>query len=412
MENLPIEIRKQLGYIIRENRLVKLKESRKQGLLINPYTKSNFCENNKVCHYNTLSTLENDYITNTKVYYMLLSKLGLSFKVSIKKHNEDMKMIEKIIYELLKAVEYLNIETIENIKIKLDSINFNDDCITQVFYKLILFHYNLFLVKKIEDKDVEELQIYKAFFIGLPKGLLHHSLGTYYLNTKNLDEAEKCFIIADKVYEKYKVSVGVIKTCFISLYFVKHRYLELLNLCIEMELFFNETKNYKRLIYTYSYLSKYYFLINAKNLAFENYYKTINFIDSYSYLSRFEFSIHYNMGLFCIKEILIKEAYNFMNLAYAKSNNDSEKFKSINILLFLNSKLKNNEMNNKFLDEGKDCLMHGNSIDQITFKYFKYKHEKNMYYRKYAIENVLPVLKSDPTRIDFALLLYEDLYEL
>ncbi len=55
--NLTIELKKNLGCIIKENRKFKYEEYKGiNSESINPYTKENF--SNGVCHYHTLTKLE------------------------------------------------------------------------------------------------------------------------------------------------------------------------------------------------------------------------------------------------------------------------------------------------------------------------------------------------------------------
>ena len=65
----------------------------------------------------------------------------------------------------------------------------------------------------------------------------------------------------------------------------------------------------------------------------------------------------------------------------------------------------------KIIEKGKACFDDGFVRDQIVFKYFIYKYENNSYYRRYAIQKLIPLIKSSPKSIDLLLILYEDLYE-
>src|SRR5690554_3735952 len=105
--SLPIEIKKQLAQIIKNNRVYKLEKTRAYSWTTNnPYNKDNLCKD--ICHYITLSRLEEDYIQNDKTYQLLLNRLGYSFNVSYEKHLENMNNLTKILSSMLKASEYLD----------------------------------------------------------------------------------------------------------------------------------------------------------------------------------------------------------------------------------------------------------------------------------------------------------------
>lgn len=411
IQKIPVETKKRLGYIIRVIRILKLNEFKKQSMEKNPFLKINFCEKNKICHYHSLTKLENDFIKDDEIYYILLEKLGLSFKITKNEHQKNLEVITDILPKLFQAIEYLDDDLIKELKCEVDSLNFNNDCITLVYYRLISFLCNLYFFKKIEDKDIEELLIYHNFYDGLFKGIYYFNLGIYYLNKLELVESEKFLMLANEIFEKYSISKGVINSSFISILFLKRNYLELVNLCFNMEIYFKKTKNNKRLMFSYVYLSEYYTIIQSKELADENFQKTMQIIKRNKELKRYEYVVLYNFGISCVENYHFEEAFVYINDSINKQSNNAEKIKAINVLLFVVFKLKKKIDISKWIDEGIRCYNDALVLDQIIFKYFKFKYENNPYYRKYAIDKVLPALKSKSTRIDFVLLLYEDLYE-
>lgn len=63
------------------------------------------------------------------------------------------------------------------------------------------------------------------------------------------------------------------------------------------------------------------------------------------------------------------------------------------------------------IEEGKRYYDKAIETDQTVFKYFEFRYSNNQYYRKYGLQKIVPLLLEDPERINFAIMLFEDLYD-
>ncbi len=204
---------------------------------------------------------------------------------------------------------------------------------------------------------------------------------------------------------------GLISYYLIAVHVKTINYYESVPLCTEMEVYYKETNNYKRLMHVYNYLSDYYFLINAHDVAKNYFNKALEIINSDKSLERFEYIVYYNWGIRCFREYRLEEALeNFMtslNLCVDKK----EKLPIIIYLLIIMTKQKCSDEDIQLVyKEGEKVFNFGIEGNQTIFKYFRFKLRNNKYYRKHAFEKILPML-SDERKSELLLFFYEDLYK-
>lgn len=408
------EIKQRLGYIIRETRR-KMFNKYKDSTLIenNPYTKENFCENNQICHYHTLTKLENDFIKEDSIYFILLNKLNLSYQVSLQDHEKNVKYLDDILKRTIYAGEYIDDKEAKKIYNETKKLHFYNDIIAEYDLKLIKLFIRMQLSIKVDSEDINFLINFCDYYQGIYKGIAYHCLGMYYLLNSNYEEAKKNFLNAKDIYQKNHISRGLINSQLIAVYFYTNNYYESLPLCFDMEEFYNETKNYKRLMHVYNYLADYYFLINSIDIAKEYFNKAIEIIDNDNSLIRFKYSLYYNWGLRCFKEFRNEEAleYFIKSLSYCK--NRANIIPTVNSILILMTKLNysKNELRKYYLI-GEKYSSFCRENDLLIFKYFRFKLNNSRYYRKYAQEKLIPTLTNVRSKVEILLFFYEDLYKL
>ncbi len=168
--SLSVELKRQLGYIIKECRLNKYNQYKKNNLeSINPFTKEKF--SNGICHYHTLTKLESDYVHDDNIYHSLLTKLGLTFEVSLEIHNENMERLDKILYKILHALEYIDDDLIVQQNDDLSNIDLHDDCIVLIHSKVLSLMYR-FQNLTINENENLELRMYAELYLDLYKTLI------------------------------------------------------------------------------------------------------------------------------------------------------------------------------------------------------------------------------------------------
>lgn len=409
--SLSIEIKKQLGTIIKNNRKYKYDKTRNlKWFKDNPYSKDNLCKD--ICHYHTLTKLEEDYILNDEAYYLLLNKLGFSFRVSYEVHINNMKKIRGYLNDLLKASEFLDDDLMNSVSKKISESNFQNDCIAHIHIYLLRILTKLHFFKPPNSFIVEQLEVHQELFSEIYKGVYQYVLGIIYLNQRQHDLAFNYLVEAQKIFEQNKISLGLVNTNFISIYMIKREYLKMVNLCLEMETFFINKKNHKRLLHVYYYLSDYFLIINSFDLAEKYYNKSLEIVSKNKSLERYYFAMEYNWGLYLFKKYEFHKALEHMKKALGYTSIKLRKLQIINVILFLMTKLKvNKEEIISIIEIGKECYDDGFDSDKIVLKYFIFKYEKNYYYRKYATNKLIPLLKKYPESIDLLLIVYQDLCE-
>jgi len=407
------DIKKQLGYIIRETRRIKLIECKNADLIENnPYTKENFCDNNNLCHYHTLTKLESDLIKEETIYHVLLKKLDLYYQVSPEEHKRQMEYIEKITINILNAGEFINDDLARIIKKEIDQIVYKENIISHYYIKLLKLFINLQLLTKVEDTEIEELVNFIDFYHGIHHGIAMQCLGIYYLNKLETEKAKKYFLEVKDIYENYNISKGLISSYLIAIHVYTNNYYESVPLCNEMEVFYNETQNYKRLMHVYNYLSDYYFLINAHDVAKDYFNKANEIINKDETLIRYKFALYYNWGFRCFKEFRLEEALENFLTSLSLCTNRINKIQIIDFILIVMTKLSYpQEELFKYYNEGEKYIEFSNEINRNIFKYFRFKFKKSKYYRKFAIEKVIPLLSEDRSKTEILLFFYEDLYK-
>ncbi len=407
------DIKKQLGYIIRENRKQKLLEYKNKMLIeYNPYTKENFCENNAVCHYHTLTKLESDLITENSVYHLFLKKLDLYYQVSPEEHRENMEYVKEKTEKILRAGEYMDDECAKECNIELEQVNFNKDIIAHYYLYLLKIFIKLQLINKIDEDTYQSLVRYANFYQGIHYGIAMHCLGIYYLNQFKTSEAKECFLKAKKVYDKHKISKGLISSYLIAVYVYTNDYYHSVPLCNRMKNYYKKNNNYKRLMHVYNYLSDYYLLINAHDIAKKYFNKAIEIIDNDETLTRYKYALYYNWGFRCFKEFRFEEALDNFKKSLTYCKNKVNKIQIINYILIIMTKL--NYPTKKLIiycKEGEKYVQYSNEINLHIFKYFRFKLKNSKYYRRFAYEKLIPLLSKKKNSTEVLLFFYQDLYK-
>ena len=304
--NLPIEIKKQLAQIIKYNRMYKLEKTRSNKWTVNnPYNKDNLCKD--VCHYYTLIKLEDNYINNDITYQLLLNKLGYSFNVTYEKHLENMEKLTEILNTMLKASEYLDDDLMETAHDSLIKLDLHHDAIAYIHFFLLKTLYKLYFFAVIDDFYLEQLTINQAIFLNIYSSVYKYIMGTIYINKINYKQAYHCFIAAQEGFEKYQFSKGLTGIHIISVYMMKRDYFNMVNLCLEMESFYQNTQNPKRLLQVYIYLADYYLIINSYAISESYYKKSLEIIQNNKSLARYYTTMEYNHGLYLFKNINLKK---------------------------------------------------------------------------------------------------------
>ncbi|NLG81060.1 MAG: hypothetical protein GX490_00855 [Bacilli bacterium] len=411
MGRLPIDIKKKLGYIIRVERTIKSdKQKSKTNSKDNPYSKENFCKG--ICHYHTLNKLEKDYVNDSKVYLELLDKLSCSFKVSINEHRVLMNTLNYLLLKLLQAMEYIDDGLLENLINELNTLNYQQDCIAYYYVKLIEVAYNSQILKRINEEELNRIMLMKDLFDDLFQGLYNHVIGLYYMNNLELLLAEEYLTNAKIIYQLHNISKGLINTNFISLYMLKKDYINMVNLCLEMETYYLQTRNIHRLFHVYDTLANYFMLIYSYKKAYNYHINRKELMEKEEPLHRYQYSVNYNWGLSLIVNHRFSDAYEYLLNAYESCPFNNLKLRILNALLFIMVKLNFNEdIIKNYVQQGKTYVNDAIEGDQIIFKYFEFKYENNQYYRKYATTKLLPFMLAEPRRIDFTIMLFEDLYD-
>lgn len=407
------EIKKQLGYIIREMRKIKFHKYKDSNLIENnPFTKENFCENNHICHYHTLTKLETYLIKEDLVYHKLLQKLDCYYQVSRSEHQKNMEYMKSVTRKILYASEYINDVLVKDIRAKIQHINYKEDIIAQLHLNLIKTLIKLQLLIKVSNKDIEILERFITFFEGIHKGILYQCLGIYYLNILEIDKAKNYFFNAKDIYDENNISKGLISSYLIAVYVYTNDYYNSVPLCNEMEHFYKKTNNYKRLLHVNNYLSDYYFLINAHNVAKSYFNKALEIINQDNTLERYKFSLYYNWGFRCFKEYRLKEALENFITAYHFCNTKNNKLQTINMILIILTKLNfSSDELQKYYLEGEKYYKYGNESNKNIHRYFHFKLVNNRYYRRIAQEKIIPMLSEDRSKNEILLFFYEDLYK-
>ncbi len=363
-----------------------------------------------VCHYHTLTKLEADYIHDDNIYHSLLTKLGLSFEVSLEEHNENMEKLNQILYKILHALEYIDDDLIVQQNEELLKMDLHNDCIAVIHSKLLTMMYR-FQNFTIDDKDITELKMYAELYQDLYKALFNQGLGMFIHNKYDSPDAYTYLMEAKEIYENLSISKGIINSHIIINYKSKKDYLNVINLCLEMEQYYISTNNIKRLFAVYAMLSGTYLCLKSHKRAKEYHLMILEILNQEKSLERYKNIVDFNWGLFLIENYEFEEALEPLIEAYKFSPMDKYKLRYANTILFLLTKLKKeNSLIDFYIQDGQSCLEDAFESDKIIFQYFKYKKEKNPYYKKFAISKVMPVLKNNH-KIVFVTLLYEDIYE-
>ncbi len=406
---LSVPIKKQLGKIIKILRKQKYEEFKRDNLIeTNPYTKENFCEDNKICHYHTLTKLEEDYIRDDRIYHLFLNKLGISFQVKNEVHGENMMFLTSLCWKVLDKIEFCD-DDINTFYQELSSVSFINDCISTYYLNLLKFSIKIYLNNKIELKELKINEALLPMYRGIFKGLAYHAVGLGFYLLEDYLNAEKYSKEAIESYKPYKVSIGLSYTTLIDTYIKNNNYYEAIQLCNVLEEYYIKTNNKKRLMSIYNYLVDYYLLINSLDYAKRYYDKAINLVNNDR--SKYICLLHYNWGRHEMSIYQYEEALNYFVRAYNICDDKEKKLMVINLILMCMSILKKDTDINEYLIKGQECYHNANNLDRLIFDYFMAK-DKKANYEILAQKEIIPMLKKMSNYKPILLFFYEDLHKI
>jgi hypothetical protein len=406
------EIKKQLGMLIKGVREIKyqdFKEQKRKGT--NPYSKINLIEQNRICHYNTYLKLENDLVKDDAIYYKLLDKLDLNFQVNDKTHRSTMELIMNYGLTIIRSIEYFNSKQINEIIGELEKLPLKDDCIANAYYELITLRYELMYLSHISSKRMQKLNNILNIFKGLYHAIAINCIAIDYVN-QNHSDALTYLDMTKKAYADYQIHEGILIFHYLRVHYKAREYYNLIDICNRYEQYFHQTKNDKRLIVIYFYLSQYYSNIHHMELAVDYHNKALQLVSHYNDdLGRYYFVLFYDFGYQLFKHMRFKDALEQLEKALHYCEINIYRFEILVIMMILNTyNHENEEVINKLMQEAEIYYELGNEVEQLIYKYFKYKFESPNYYRRYSFEQLIPVLKQNTKHKDYLLFIYHDLY--
>lgn len=233
------------------------------------------------------------------------------------------------------------------------------------------------------------------------------------MNKFLINEALTNFQQAIEIYVKNDIHLGVIYPHLLGCYKVNKNYQKLIEICLQVEYYYLNNFNYKRLIHIYSYLSDYYELIN--NMESSEYYfdKIKEILNIDPNLERFRFIMYFNWGNKCFVHYNYDEAIKYYEKSLDSCYNDNYKFQIY--LRIIMTMIKLNEDHNiiyQVIQESKLYKNNRREDDLLLYNYFKLKYKHQQYYRRYAKEKVIPYFKKDSIAKHILQFIYEDLYKI
>lgn len=407
------QVKVQLGIIIRETRIKYFNEFKKENLIENnPYTKDNFCENSQICHYHTLTKLESSFIKEDNVYHLFLKKLNLFFQLEEEDHQEIINVLNNLVYQLLKVIEYGDYNLEIKIMDHLAVLKFDHDCIASMYLELLIYSYKVFIKKEKNIRLLEKIEKYINVFEGVFKALAFHTISYCYYNLHDIEKAKFYCFKAIEIYKKYDISIGLSYLPLVRIYIKESNYFEAMNLCNELEVYYINTNNKMRLLQIYIYLSSYYLIINSYKFAEKYYDEALYLAADDERLKHLIYSLHFSWGVKKLYAYKYEESIKFFRLAYNSCIDNGNILKIINMLLVNYTKLKcDKEEFVHLINKGKDYLQYSPELEQNIFQYFKYKLDNKSYCRRYTHKKIIPKLKLIKKMKIILLFFYEELYD-
>jgi hypothetical protein len=413
---IPDEVKRILGKMIKEIRIQKSNEfkERHQDSIIthNPYTKENFTVQNRICHVNTLKRLEDDLIKEDDIYHQLLYKLNLYYQIEPEDHIQIMAYLYHLLSQLLEAREYLMDEKVNEVKEALLKQDYHDDCIALYYRDLLLLNIRLYEYEEVSQSEIDKTEALVDIHEGLFRPFFFHTMGIFYARNHDQQKGLNYYLIAKKIYEANKISIGLINSNLIAIYIKHLNYVEAIKLCHEMEVYYINTNNYRHLIKIYSYFFDFYLLMNNEEQAKYYYHKAIELNEKYANLDRYMYFFYYNLALYYFSEMDNERLFTLAKQAYQKCVMTAHKLKCAVLYLIALSKTNRTEEIVEVLTESKTYIKANPNLDYLMlYKYFQFKFESPNYYRRYTHDRLMHYLEDKPHLKDYLVFIYEDFYK-
>lgn len=404
--SLSTPLKKRLGKLIKLLRQFYFDEARKEnGNDQNPYTKLNFCKD--ICHYHTLTKLENEYVREDYVYHQLLDRLDLRFQVREEVHEANMVVVRKLAFQYLDSLEYFEDKYQEEIYIKL--LEVKNDCLASLHLEVLNFSYEVFYKFQINKNLISKFEKLLDVFDDIFRGIIYLTIGYSYYRQIELKTAEKYYLKAIEIFQTYKLSIGLIYFPLVNLYIEMKNYYDALQICNVLEEYYIKTSNRNRLLIVYLCLIDYYLFINS--LEFARKYTDelevlLNPNDHY-----YMWILNCKWGNYELRNYREQQALVYYKKAYSICENKDRKLMIINRILICLSLLKAPiEELNDYLNEGYNYYLYASDLEKKFFTYFINKINNRPQYYKYVHESILPQIKDQIKYNVITLFFYRDMY--
>lgn len=406
------QIKKKLAFIIREMRLLNYQKNKAAYLIEkNPFTKENFCEKNAICHYHTLTKLEREEIVkDDNVYHKFLDKLGLQFQVTYEQHKKLMELLNKYTERFLLAVEYVDFDQLKIVMDEIATNDFHNDCIALYYVKLLEIMYHLQVEQTVAEEQIRFIELFVNFFEGVYQGLVYHALGLYHHNLNRVVQPIEYYQKAIEIYKQYQISMGFINSILLSTYKSSRNYFNLIMLCQELEIYYIEHQNYRRLLHVYNYLMDFYILVNSMENAETYFNKALNMIDQYPDLNKYRVYLYHNWGMTFLKNYQFENAIKYFKLSYEYNENKNVVLQTLNLIIISLSKLKRTEEVNQYLQLGESYYQYSSKIQQAIFDFYRYKYTNQTDKAKQiALDKIIPKIKYLKPWNEVIIFIYDEL---
>jgi tetratricopeptide (TPR) repeat protein len=411
-------VKRQLGIIIKHIRVYKRKTYKlsHKGKLVqyNPYTKENLTDSNKVCHHNTLRRLEEGIVKEDFIYHQLLQRLGLFFQIESENHDQLMIQLNEVLLRLIRAMEYIDIEQLNKIKLELIDKDLTEDCIADFYKQIMLTNIELLFFQSIEKAELQKLESISQIFVEVAEGFAQHTLGIYYSRNNELDLSLKLYQSAQQIYLKNDIPQSLIAIDMINIYYMKNQYIELKEAIDAIQGVYEKQNNQKQLVFLHNYLLDYYLLINHLELANESFNKAEEIIESNPDLEPFRFIPYFHWAVKYLADMKYQEVYHYSKIAY-ESCHLSDYIVQVAVL-YLIGLTKNNSSKDDILKVIQTVEVvttySGTEHFMMLFKYFQLKYISPNYFRRYTHEKLIPYLNNKPILKDYLLLILDDFYNI
>jgi len=404
--SLSVPIKQRLGKLIKSLRQYYYDDARKEnGQNDNPYTKINFCKD--ICHYHTLTKLENSCVREDYIYHQLLKRLGLRFQIREEVHEANMLVVRKLAFQYLDALEYYESKYYEEIENKL--IEVNNDCLASLHLEALIFSYDAFYKHQFDKKLIVKFEKIIDVFEEIYQGIIYLTIGFSFHRKMELTTAEKYYLKAIEIFQTFKLNIGLIYFPLGNLYIEMKNYYDALQICNILEEYYIKTSNRNRLLIIYLCLIDYYLFINSLELA-QKYTEEVETLlkpeDNY-----YMWILNCKWGEYELRHYRESQALDYFKKAHNVCQNRDRKLMIINRILMCLSLLKApTEVLNKYLNEGYHYYLYANDLEKQIFTYFINKINNRPQYYKYVHEIIFPQIKNKIKYHVMTLFFYRDMY--